>query len=191
MTCCVFSAHIGQSSLSLPGKNLVCEIAEHIGVLCRRDGRCHVSATVTRRDSSPHRRIDRPGYVPVDFKTKFVAVKRMHKIRNLKIALRAAHVNPLLEGGEKRTVKTRRNIAVKNQLGGKFRRRGRTRVESWTATGLSRRRRAAISNSVAHSENRMQYQPRSPRQPAGSSAAIHADVVAEEIFAAGKTECET
>src|SRR5208282_1637162 len=55
-----------------------------------------------------------------DLKGRFTAVERVDEIRRPHPTVHAADKNPLLRGGEKRRVKSRRNTVIENKFGGKF-----------------------------------------------------------------------
>src|SRR5208282_2333287 len=104
--------------VELAGKNLVGEVAEHDGVLRGRvakfsrlgNGRWRLNAG-SRRGAH---------FRPVDLKGRFTAVERVDEIRRPHPTVHAADKNPLLRGGEKRRVKSRRNTVIENKFGGKF-----------------------------------------------------------------------
>src|ERR1035441_7674984 len=95
-TCCVFSAHIGQSSFSLPEKNLVGKITPHPRVLRRRVAKFHRVGVRRTFHVAGNNEI-----FSIHLQRRFVAVERMDEIRQEQPAVLAADVNPLLLGGAK------------------------------------------------------------------------------------------
>ena len=109
--------------VELSGKNLVRKIAEHIRFL-----RGRLAVAVFRNLHMAHIWNDIIAVLTDvgNFKSEFASVKRIHKIKNLKIAFRAADVDPLLAEIVERTIQARRDAGGEKQFSGKIRRHGRT-----------------------------------------------------------------
>ena len=103
VTICVFNAHIGQASFSLPERIWFGEVADHVRVLRGRVARISSGSRCSRR---VRRQLIRTVTIAVDFKSRFAA-RQMHKIRHAQIAFRAADDGPLL--------KLRRGTSNKNR----------------------------------------------------------------------------
>ena len=171
--------------VELAGENLVGEIVEHQGVLRRR--------MAARRPIRARRNLSAAGFGDphfrlVEFKRGFVTVERMDKIGQSQPAFLAADGRPLLEFRQKRTVKTRGNTTIKKQFAGQIRwcrhvagNGGGLRED---ATG-DRARQLPVHRPQRESD----AIPAEVAQAAGGfEPAIHANVVAEKIFAGIKTK---
>src|SRR5882724_12431746 len=118
-----------------------------------------------------------------DFKTELIAVKRADKIGNLKVAFRAADIDPLLAEIDERTIQARGNAAVKKKLGGKIGRHGRIRLREHP------RRNFARQPPVQRPQREPDVIPAEIAEAAGGfERGVHADVFAEKFLVAGKTE---
>src|ERR1017187_5782219 len=104
--------------VELAGKNLAGEVAEHDGVLRGCVAKFSRVGNGYWRLNAGNRRA--ANFRPVDLKGRLTAVERVDENGRPHPTVHAADKNPLLLGGEKRRVKSRRNTVVENKFGGKF-----------------------------------------------------------------------